>query len=68
MRYYSVEYPTLKNYLEVAHEIYLNDEELSKEYILLINNLSGIVDPIYDENQLKTVISTIKKMEMRHES
>lgn len=66
-RYYCVEYPTFKHYLELAHEIYLDPAELDKAHILNIKSPSGLLDEAYNENVLDTVIEYIKKLENNHE-
>ncbi len=62
-RYYCVEYKNFQRYLELAHEIYLNPEDLEKRYILNIKSPGGVVDPAYDNNILDAVIECIKKLE-----
>jgi hypothetical protein len=62
-RYYCVEYPTLRGYLELAHEIYLKPEDLEKKYILKVTPLGGVVDGAYDDNILDAVIECIQKMD-----
>jgi hypothetical protein len=66
-KYYCVEYPQLNAYLELAHEIYLNPEELEKKHILKIKSPSGIADKAYDDNVLDIVIDCIRKLEAMHE-
>jgi hypothetical protein len=66
-KFYCVEYPTLRGYLELAHEIYLSPEALEKRYILTIKRPSGIVDQAYNDNLLDVVIDCIRKMEAMHE-
>lgn len=67
-KYYCVEYPSLRNYLEVAHEIYLTPEELEKKHLLEIGSFSGIVDQNYDGNSLDAIISCIRNLEAMHEN
>lgn len=62
-RYYCVEYPTLANYLELAHEIYLEPAELEKTHILKIKSPGGVLDEAYNENVKDTVIDCIRKLE-----
>ena len=66
-KYYCVEYPSLRSYLELAHEIYLSPEELEKKHILKIKSPSGVVDQSYDDNMLSVVLDCIKKLEALHE-
>lgn len=67
-RYYCVEYSTFANYLELAHEIYLEPEELGKTHILKIDQPGGVMDESYSENIKDTVIDCIRKLEIDHES
>lgn len=66
-RYYCVEYPTFANYLELAHEIYLDPAALGKAHILKIKSPSGVLDEAYNDNVKDTVIDCIKKLEDSHE-
>lgn len=66
-RYYCVEYPTLQQYLEFAHEIYLEPEQLEKQHILKIKSPGGVVDRAYEDNVLEIVIKCIKKLETCNE-
>jgi hypothetical protein len=65
--YYCVEYPTLPDYLELVHEIYLNPAELEKTYILKIKSPGGVIEEAYDDNVRDTVIACVRKMEDSHE-
>ncbi|GGE38130.1 hypothetical protein GCM10007276_14430 [Agaricicola taiwanensis] len=67
-RYYCVEYPTFANYLELAHEIYLDPAEIGKTHILKIKSPGGVLDEDYDENVMNRVVDCIKKLEGGHES
>jgi hypothetical protein len=67
-RYYSVEYPTFANYLELAHEIYLQPADLEKAHILKIKSLGGLLEQAYEENVRDTVINCIRKLENSYES
>jgi hypothetical protein len=67
-RYYCVEYPTFVNYLELAHEIYLEPTDLEKSHVLKIEYLGGLLEEAYDDNVLDTVITCIRKLEESHES
>lgn len=66
-RYYCVEYPTFANYLELAHEIYLEPPELGKVYILKVKSPGGVMDEAYNDNVRNTVIDCIRKLEDGHE-
>lgn len=66
-RYYCVEYPTFANYLEFAHEIYLESHDIGKTYILKIKSPGGVLDESYNDNVMESVIYCIKKLEGNHE-
>lgn len=66
-RYYFVEYSTFENYLELAHELYLEPSQLHKVHILRIKSPGGIMDEAYEDNVRNTVISCIKKLDVDHE-
>ncbi|WP_133244819.1 hypothetical protein [Caulobacter radicis] len=66
-RYYCVEYPTFRQYLEFAHEIYLEPGQLEKRHILKIKSPGGVVDRAYEDNVLETVIECINKLEACNE-
>ncbi|RWX69387.1 hypothetical protein EN780_06415 [Mesorhizobium sp. M4B.F.Ca.ET.089.01.1.1] len=66
-KYYCVEYPTLASYLELTHEIYLDEGDLGKRYILKIKSPSGVLDQAYDGNVLDIVVNCIEKLEEAHE-
>ena len=68
VQYYSVEYATLQEYLELGHEIHLSEEELEKKFILKIDQLVGVVDPMFEDNLLNEVVECIKSMESEHEN
>ncbi len=66
-QYYCVEYPTLPDYLELAHEIYLDPTELEKTYILKIKSPGGVLEEAYDDNVCDLVIACVRKLEDSHE-
>lgn len=66
-RYYCVEYPTFANFLELAHEIYLEPENLGKAHILKIKSPSGVVNEAYSDNVMEVVIDCLKILEANHE-
>lgn len=67
-RYYCVEYPTLAEYLEFAHELELKPAELDKAHILKIKAGWGMLDESYDENVRKTIVDSVLEMEASHEA
>jgi hypothetical protein len=66
-QYYCVEYPTLADYLELAHGIYLDSTELEKAHILKIKSPGGVLEEAYDDNVRDTVIACVRKLEDSYE-
>lgn len=67
-KFYCVEYRTIVEYLELAHEIYLEPHELEKKHILKIKSPSGVVDQMYDDHSLDIVIDCIRTLEATREN
>lgn len=67
-RYYCVEYPSLCEYLECAHDAYLEDNELEKTHILKFKQDHGLMNQAYDDNILETVVDAIRKLEDKNEN
>ncbi len=67
-KYYCVEYKTLRKYLEFAHEVYLDPDQLEKMHILEIESPGGVVDEMYDDNVLDKVLDCLKRLEALHEN
>lgn len=71
VRYYSVEYLTIGEYLEICHNVTLSDDELGKQYIFKFKNNCQLTDTAYDrenEQYLERIITQLKKMEQEHEN
>jgi len=66
-RYYCVEYGSLQEYLECAHEAYLEEGELEKAHILKFKLNYGLIDPAYEDNILDKVVDAIRKLEGKSE-
>ena len=66
-RYYCVEYPTLAAYLELMHEVYLDQAELEKTHILAVESVGGVLEEAYDDNVWDTVVACIRNLEDGHE-
>lgn len=62
-RYYAVEYGSLENYARIVHGLELDDEVLAHEKTFFITWLPQVVDEVYEENQLDTVLVCIKELE-----
>ncbi|TGT93882.1 hypothetical protein [Mesorhizobium sp. M5C.F.Ca.ET.164.01.1.1] len=60
-RYYCVEYANLGDYIVMCHGEYLEEADLNQEHIFRIKHLSQIVDPLYSDNYLESVLETLKK-------
>lgn len=63
IRYYSVEYPTLRAFMEIKYGETLSEGDLDKEFIFAISHLPQIVDVNYDNNKLDMVIECIEQLE-----
>ncbi len=68
LNYYSVEYSTLREYIEIRYGETMSDDELEKENIFLIRYLPQIVDTMYEDNKLDTVLECVEKMEEAYEN
>jgi hypothetical protein len=67
-RYYCVEYPTLSEYIECAHDEVLEEKELEKLHILKFKYDNGLMYEGYDDNVLEEVFHAIKKLEDGNEN
>ncbi|MBB2684876.1 hypothetical protein N2597_29070 (plasmid) [Rhizobium sophoriradicis] len=67
-RYYCVEYPSFQIYLECAHEIYLDLEELEKQHILKFKSSMQLISRHYDDNVFDKVMECVRKLETAHEN
>lgn len=66
--YYSVEYGTLKRYLDGRYGIVMGDDDLEKENIFLCTWLSSALDRHYDDSQFENVMKCIRDLESENES
>ncbi len=62
-KYYSVEYATLAEYLEIRYGIVLSEEELEADRVFLVTWLPQVIEDLYEDNKLDTVLKSIKKLE-----
>jgi hypothetical protein len=67
-RYYSIEYPTLGHYIEMCHGEILDDDDLNKEKIFRIKHLSQMVDPLYGDSYLDSVLEALEKWRVEREN
>lgn len=68
MKYYSIEYPTFSEYLEICHNVALPEEELDKQYIFKFKNTYQMTDPAYDRDYLQRIMKLIREMEITDEN
>jgi len=61
-KYYSVEYANLAEYLEIRYGETLSEDELSASRVFAISWLPQVVDTMYEENRLGTVLECVKKL------
>lgn len=62
-KYYSVEYATLAEYLEIRYGIALSDKDLEADRVFMVTWLPQVIDDIYEDNKLDTVLECIQKLE-----
>ena len=62
-KYYSVEYANLAEYLEIRYGEDLSVEDLEADRVFLVTWLPQVIDGIYEDNKLDTVLNCIKKLE-----
>lgn len=68
-KYYSVEYETLGEYLEVCYNESLTENDLSMKHIFKFKDGYGFVltDPAYDKGYLDRIIQLLKNIEVTDE-
>lgn len=62
-KYYSVEYATLAEYLEIRYGKFLSEEDLEPDRVFMVTWLPQVIDGDYEDNKLNTVLECIKKLE-----
>lgn len=62
-KYYSVEYANLSEYLEIRYGKVLGEEDLDVDRVFLVTWLPQLIDDIYEDNKLETILECIKKLE-----
>ena len=62
-KYYSVEYANLSEYLEIRYGVALSEEDSEADRVFLVTWLPQVIDGIYEDNKLDTVLECIKKLE-----
>ena len=67
-RYYSIEYPTLSDFVEICHDTRLSEDELDKKYIFKFKNRCPLTDPDYDTDNMDRIIKLLKEKEDKDEN
>jgi hypothetical protein len=62
-KYYSIEYANLAEYLEIRYGEALSEEDLEADRIFMVTWLPQVIDNVYEDNKLDTVLESIKKLE-----
>lgn len=62
-KYYSVEYANFSEYLEIRYGGFLRQEDLEADRVFVVTWLPQVIDDIYEDNKLDTVLKCIKKLE-----
>lgn len=62
-KYYSVEYASLAEYLEIRYGETLSEDDLDEDQVFMVTWLPQVIDPMYEDNKLDTVLECIKKLE-----
>jgi hypothetical protein len=62
-KYYSVEYTNLAEYVEIRYGKTLSEDDLEAQRLFIVTWLPQVVDTMYDESKLDTVIECVEKLE-----
>ena len=62
-KYYFVEYATLAEYLEIRYGESLSEEALESDRVFLVTSLPQVIDRVYEDNMLDTVLQCIETLE-----
>lgn len=62
-KYYSVEYANLPGYLEIRYRKALSEDDLEADRVFMVTWLPQVIDDMYEDNKLDTVLECIKKLE-----
>lgn len=62
-KYYSVEYANLAEYLEIRYGKALSEDDLEADRVFMVTWLPQVIDDMYEDNKLDTVLECIKKLE-----
>ena len=62
-KYYSVEYANLAEYLEIRYGKASSEDDLEADRVFMVTWLPQVIDDMYEDNKLDTVLECIKKLE-----
>ena len=62
-KYYSVEYASLAEYLEIRYGKVLSEEDLEADRVFMVTWLPQVIDDGYEDNKLNTVLECLEKLE-----
>ena len=62
-KYYSVEYANLAEYLEIRYGKAISEDDLEADRVFMVTWLPQVIDDMYEDNKLYTVLECIKKIE-----
>lgn len=62
-KYYSIEYATLAEYLEIRYGKALSEEDLEADQVLLVTWVPEVINNRCEGNKLHSVLECIKKLE-----
>lgn len=62
-KYYSVEYANLAEYLEIRYGKALSEDDLEADRVFMVTWLPQVIDDMYEDNKIDTVLECIKKLE-----
>ena len=62
-KYYSVEYANLAEYLEIRYGEALSEEDSEADRVFMVTWLPQVIDAMYEDNKLDTVLECIEKLE-----
>ena len=62
-KYYSVEYANLAEYLEIRYGKALSEDDLEADRAFMVTWLPQVIDDMYEDNKIDTVLECIKKLE-----
>ena len=62
-KYYSVEYANLLEYLEIRYGVALSEEDSEADLVFLVTWLPQVIDGMYEDNKLDTVLECIKRLQ-----